>query len=721
MQTLSSSTVSARPPSNSLLWPLLPALAPALLLFIPVLYYSVDTPFALIDDYTLSKDADIWKSPEQIRSWLSCQLLPSDCRNSRWRPLFAIHNWLVWNLFGANPVLHHLARWFLHFGAVAMFVAAFLRLGPLSSRQVPSKGTQGICLYLPVVVLMYIWLFFPNVPAARLGPQETYTVFYLALCNWMAALLLTSSIQGASAASAKRLVAVHALFLLGVVGVVGYKEVNIGVAAYLTIAYFAVCTITKQRASYQVLFGLPMIVAVCLSAAHIYAAYDLVSESLGGPSSGTTLYRHSAKILFLLFQVPTHFAIAAGFVILSVALVCVVIGRAVRREYGHETLFLIFLFGEAASAFVMISLSWGVVLRYWSILVPVFAMLLAFSARIILCRAAMRSRPWLTVAAGSMLTFVVFFVASNYYNFLRQTTIQHSLRHVEASAIATVAQLHDEGAYVQLGSQSTRPCCRPRRTAARSRANAEEVRLFEYYFGGYARRWLGREYEIHTSPPASGGYYLVGMHNALPFRPDHTRRLRAFADMRPQEDYTALNLAYSLADFIQGRRTEGPYSSLDNGAPYPSQYGWVVYWVPANNDLSARSFIASLDAPVVENSGSAWNVYLKDNALAYIDEGPCTRKDLAEAVPFFLHIFPSESSNLGLVGWDADRYLIPQRDDFNTAIFDFNQYGTFLNGRCAVIVPLPNYEIAAIRTGQYAPDGDYLWVVRFRLPSLANN
>ena len=56
----------------------------------------------------------------------------------------------------------------------------------------PGTLTTLVAL-LPVGMLAYLWLFFPNVPAARLGPQEVYTVFFLGLCAWMGALLLTGS------------------------------------------------------------------------------------------------------------------------------------------------------------------------------------------------------------------------------------------------------------------------------------------------------------------------------------------------------------------------------------------------------------------------------------------------------------------------------------------------------------------------------------------------
>lgn len=160
-----------------------------LLLYLPVFYYSLDTPFALVDDYNdfrrfSLRDAEGWK--HTISGWLRVYIFEvgNGGGEARYRPFWVVYNTISWNVFGMNPWLHHLARWVLHFGAALMLAAAFRRIAnPYSGNQRSNNPTVGPAApnawvaLLPVGILAYIWLFYPNVPAARLGPQEVYTVF----------------------------------------------------------------------------------------------------------------------------------------------------------------------------------------------------------------------------------------------------------------------------------------------------------------------------------------------------------------------------------------------------------------------------------------------------------------------------------------------------------------------------------------------------------------
>lgn len=103
---------------------LLPALLlvgiPALL-YLPVFYYSLDTPFALVDDYN---DRQRFSIPEHwgwrhFPGWLRWNILEAGggSGEGRYRPFWVVYSTVAWNVFGMNPWLHHLARWVLHFGA----------------------------------------------------------------------------------------------------------------------------------------------------------------------------------------------------------------------------------------------------------------------------------------------------------------------------------------------------------------------------------------------------------------------------------------------------------------------------------------------------------------------------------------------------------------------------------------------------------------------------
>ena len=90
-----------------------------------------------------------------------------------------------------------------------------------------------------------------------------------------------------------------------------------------------------------------------------------------------------------------------------------------------------------------------------------------------------------------------------------------------------------------------------------------------------------------------------------------------------------------------------------------------------------------------------FDVHLEDDALIYAKE-TCEQRDVE--APFFLHLVPQ--------GYDFD----PGRasEGFNNADFAFGRYGQWsgeAGDLCLAVVPLPEYRIAAIRTGQYTPAG----------------
>ena len=91
-------------------------------------------------------------------------------------------------------------------------------------------------------------------------------------------------------------------------------------------------------------------------------------------------------------------------------------------------------------------------------------------------------------------------------------------------------------------------------------------------------------------------------------------------------------------------------------------------------------------APAVR---SDFDVYLNGSRLTYVRE-PCTAKDAA--APFFLHVVPADPPGLPA---DLD--------------FAFAERGAILGGACVAVAELPNYRIARLRTGQYAPEERRIW------------
>ena len=108
--------------------------------------------------------------------------------------------------------------------------------------------------------------------------------------------------------------------------------------------------------------------------------------------------------------------------------------------------------------------------------------------------------------------------------------------------------------------------------------------------------------------------------------------------------------------------------------------------------MPAEDYLARLGASRLPALRSGYDVYLTENNLIYAKE-QCVEEDRSR---FLLHLYPANAADLpewsnpyGFVNWD----------------FAFGQFGAQAGGICLVNVPLPGYEIARIRTGQFTETG----------------
>ncbi len=104
---------------------------------------------------------------------------------------------------------------------------------------------------------------------------------------------------------------------------------------------------------------------------------------------------------------------------------------------------------------------------------------------------------------------------------------------------------------------------------------------------------------------------------------------------------------------------------------------------------------------------ATFDVYLSENTLTYA-KAPCVRADTEAR--FFLHVIPTDPNTL-----PDDR----KRYGFDNLDFAFSGHGTIFSGKCLASIPLPEYDISAIKTGQYAPGQGHLWEAEF--PFAAGN
>ena len=144
-----------------------------------------------------------------------------------------------------------------------------------------------------------------------------------------------------------------------------------------------------------------------------------------------------------------------------------------------------------------------------------------------------------------------------------------------------------------------------------------------------------------------------------------------------------------------------PIASIRTGQ---SMDGGEELW-QAGFALNEEPYRAAYEAAVSGEplARGAFDVHMADGALVYVKE-PCEQSDTA--AKFFLHIRPEQVADL-----PEER----RESGFNNLDFDFFLRGAVFDGKCAARVPLPDYPIASVRTGQYMDGGEELWQAGFAL------
>ena len=174
------------------------------------------------------------------------------------------------------------------------------------------------------------------------------------------------------------------------------------------------------------------------------------------------------------------------------------------------------------------------------------------------------------------------------------------------------------------------------------------------------------------------------------------------ADLPPRR----IGSAFDNRDFLMddyGGRPGGECVAVVPLPDYPIAYirtgqagKWEVnlYPPPAPNYLRAAYAARSDTQPDLH---AAFALYWRDNRLIYLRE-TCVAGDTA--ANFFLHIIPQNVAAL-----PAER----QAAGFANQDFPFARYGGHFDGKCLATVPLPDYPIKALRTGQYIPGQGEVW------------
>ena len=164
-------------------------------------------------------------------------------------------------------------------------------------------------------------------------------------------------------------------------------------------------------------------------------------------------------------------------------------------------------------------------------------------------------------------------------------------------------------------------------------------------------------------------------------------------DNLPRADYT------DTARFLPGVEV---VAELSDGGVYRFPAGWRF------DEDGYRANVTRYLSELTEESGKRvasdeFDVFVNGRTLVYVRE-PCVPAD-TEAW-FFVHIDPDDPDDL-----PEER----RQWGFDGLDFIFDRQGTWFGEKCLTTLDLPDYGIAAIRTGQYDDTGQ-LWGVEFALP-----
>ena len=185
------------------------------------------------------------------------------------------------------------------------------------------------------------------------------------------------------------------------------------------------------------------------------------------------------------------------------------------------------------------------------------------------------------------------------------------------------------------------------------------------------------------------------------FPPDDRKRFAITRDFRSGErNFYVLTNAnfYALAN--AACRAASPSSLLYVGRLYASTHSCVVDPVAYFGRLR-REALATEPPP-----RSVYDIRHEGRLLTYVRDG-CPLDDVAgDETRFFLHVIPSD---VNAVRPDWLRSII-RHHGFHNLNHDLRTGVARIDGNCVAAILLPDYPIAAVRTGQFTDDG-ILWEV----------
>ncbi len=202
---------------------------------------------------------------------------------------------------------------------------------------------------------------------------------------------------------------------------------------------------------------------------------------------------------------------------------------------------------------------------------------------------------------------------------------------------------------------------------------------------------LKTQYSMHL-----GGFWgSEGLRRLLDLRPsgpialEYERSVAINRELSPKADRERLLMTNdALAEFsFTRKRPNSDEEALATWSVYANETAFLAEKTPGENSYPAAYAAAVSTEPAAR---SEYDVYLNraERSLTYVKE-PCAIPATDGA--FYLLVHPERASDLP----EAERSL-----GRANITFYFLEHGAAFDGKCAAVVPLPDYHIMGIRTGQ---------------------
>jgi len=528
-------------------WVAIAMVALFLLMFVPAVYYSLNTPFALVDDMNDFISVNLLRVPHSFYSWMNATFIGVS-EGGRYRPFFDLHNAIAWLIIGPHSALHHFVRWAEWLAGMLFWNMALWRMVRIRCHRVV-WSVQDTSVFMPMLIFNAFVCFFPNQPVARLAPQELQTFCALGMLFMGTMLLLTDSDDEGTATIVIR----TCILIVGYVGLSMAKEINIALMAIFCLVLFELAIVRRRGTLVAAVISAVGLLVYTIWRIHVASA----AANYGVFEIGIPLLMQNLRWLtYDAFQFATSPIFAVLIIASLIAMVLRMIGLF--RQFGVsldvECLFFSLCMTLSLCAILMIS--WLPSLRYFYPLVPLLGWHLArgfleLDRYYFLCPAR---KGFLN---GLTLFLLGWFVVANYYGFLLQFAVQHNARNIELRLLSKMEQRLRDGRPMAICLDMQDP-------------ERELVSSIQIYFEQFLPLYRGEKLGLHV---------LHSLHSAIPVELASRQRLDPAywclsETVSRQGSYCLLDLSRRVSALFQGRRY--PYTVQDAGT-HGFDYEWYLY------------------------------------------------------------------------------------------------------------------------------------------------